>query len=116
MRYALILILFVISSLFLGCTSINKPNFLSINKSNAQIDNSSVQTNQEQIEPPFIPDYNIACFDDAEDLIKKIAFYVNQDNLRKDVALRGYELAHGFTLHARIQSLLDSLSHEGCRS
>lgn len=71
------------------------------------------QKTDEQSLPPFIPDYNIACFSDTEDLIKKIAFYVNQDSLRKEVALRGYELAHGFTLHARVRTLLDTYSHEG---
>jgi spore maturation protein CgeB len=75
------------------------------------------QKTTEQTQQPFIEDVNIACFADAEDLIKKIAFYVNQDSLRMDVAQRGHVLiAQDFTLRARVCSLLSLLRTEGDRA
>jgi hypothetical protein len=71
------------------------------------------QKTEEQTQFPFIEDFNIACFADAEDLVKKIAFYVNQDSLRKVVALRGLVLAQEFTLQAQVQSLLTTLAESG---
>ena len=71
------------------------------------------QKTEEQTQFPFIEDFNIACFADAEDLVKKIAFYVNQDSLRKVVALRGLALAQEFTLQAQVQSLLTTLAESG---
>ena len=73
------------------------------------------QKTLEQTQPPFVPDYNITCFADSEDLIKKIAFYVNQDSLRKEIALRGYELIRGFTIGAQVRSLLDTQPLKGSR-
>ncbi|MBM3887268.1 glycosyltransferase [Candidatus Dependentiae bacterium] len=67
------------------------------------------QKTVEQSQDPFIEDFNIACFNDAEDLIKKIAFYVNHDSLRKEIAKKGLMLAQEFTLHKQIQSLLATL-------
>lgn len=68
------------------------------------------QKTTEQCDAPFIQDVNIACFNDAEDLIKKIAFYVNQDRLRKDVASQGHKLVRNFTLNVWVSSLLDILT------
>jgi hypothetical protein len=69
------------------------------------------QKTAEQSQIPFIEDSNIACFSDADDLIKKIAFYVNQDSLRKAIALRGLELAEKFTLRAQIRLLMTELGY-----
>lgn len=63
----------------------------------------------EQASLPFDPGVNMDCFSDTEELIKKIAFYVNHDSLREKVALQGYELAKDFTLSKQIRMLLDSL-------
>lgn len=68
------------------------------------------QKTAEQSDLPFIEGSNIACFSDPEDLIKKIAFYVNQDRLRNEVALEGHKLVRNFTLNAWVNSLLDMLS------
>lgn len=68
------------------------------------------QKTTEQCELPFIQGLNITCFSDPEDLIKKIAFYVNQDSLRNEVALAGHKLVRIFTLNTWVNSLLDMLS------
>ena len=66
----------------------------------------------EQTTAPFEEGTNIECFENIEELSKKIDFYLNNDTIRNSIASRGNTIAHKFTLRKQLQILLKDVGHD----
>lgn len=69
------------------------------------------QRTEEQTSHPFEEGNNIECFENAEELSKKIDFYLNNATIRRGIASRGTSIAKEFTLRKQLQALLEDIGH-----
>ncbi|MFH1832154.1 MAG: glycosyltransferase [bacterium] len=68
------------------------------------------QRTQEQIEAPFEEGGNIECFGTHDELVKKIAFYLKNDTIRKNIACAGRVIAvRDFTLQGKLTKFFEYL-------
>jgi len=60
----------------------------------------------------FREDEDIACFATPEELIKKIAFYLPADKLRKQMVENAFALVQKFTITKQLSEIMSSITHE----
>jgi len=65
------------------------------------------QRTYEQSELLFQEDENIACFETVDELIKKIAFYLSNDTLRKQMAEKAFAHVQQFTLAKQLDYFMN---------
>ena len=70
------------------------------------------QRTNEQTTAPFIEGENIECFATPDELMKKIAFYLDHDTIRKSIANKGQQLAQQFTLRKQLQTLMQDIGDD----
>lgn len=70
------------------------------------------QRTTEQTTAPFIEGENIECFATPNELMKKIAFYLDHDTIRKSIANKGQQLAQQFTLRKQLQTLMQDIGDD----
>ena len=69
-----------------------------------------------KIQDFFALNKEIVCFDSTEDLIRKINFYLSNDELRLRVARRAQDVARKYTYYANASRLMELLSNESTSS
>lgn len=70
------------------------------------------QRTTEQTTTPFIEGDNIECFATPDELMKKIAFYLDHDTIRKSIAKKGQQLAQHFMLRKQLQTLVQDIGDD----
>jgi spore maturation protein CgeB len=70
------------------------------------------QRTTEQTTLPFLEEENIECFATPDELMKKIAFYLDHDTIRKSIANKGQQLAQHFTLRKQLQTLVQDIGDD----
>ena len=64
------------------------------------------QRTDEQTSKPFEEKKNIECFEDLDELAKKIAFYLKTDILRKKIAHRGFMMSQEYGITQQISKFI----------
>lgn len=67
------------------------------------------QRTYEQAVLLFIENESIACFENIDELVQQITFYLNNPNERKKIAHKAYEVVQQYTLKKQLASFLSSL-------